>query len=148
MSISGISSNTSFFQQTNTNPSQQWQHVLQGREDFALLAQALESGDLVSAQQAFADLQSLRQGLISSEIPIQGDFAALGKALASNDLFQAQTDLAQIRSDVRSALQNQSGPAAAAIRGHHRHHSSSANNSDAFSGETSSEVGKTLNVTA
>ncbi|HLK46865.1 MAG TPA: hypothetical protein VKT49_01955 [Bryobacteraceae bacterium] len=77
MSISGISSNTGSFQQSNTDPAPQWQRVLQGREDFTLLAQALESGDLVSAQQAFANLQSLRQGLTPIEVPVQGDLAAL-----------------------------------------------------------------------
>ena len=89
MSISGISSNTSFYQQSTANLPTQWQRLLQGRVDFTLLAEALGSGDLVAAQEAFADLQNLRQSLIASRIPIQNDFAALGKALASNDLFQA-----------------------------------------------------------
>lgn len=109
MSISGISSQTSFLQQSNASVPQNWQRVLQGREDFTLLAQALESGDLATAREAYADLQGLQQSLISSGTPIPGDLAALGKALATNDLSQAQSDLAQLQGDIRSRLQNRVG---------------------------------------
>ena len=151
MSISGISSNTSFLQQSNANLPTQWQRLLQGRVDFTLLAEALGSGDLVAAQEAFADLQNLRQSL-SSRIPIQNDFAALGKALASNDLFQAQTDLSQLMSDVKSVLQSPSATQrTGGARGHHRSQDQSVGaNTDTFGDTTNpmGSIGNSFNLTA
>ena len=150
MSISGISSNTSFLQQSNTNSPQQWQRVLQGREDFTLLAEALQSGDLAAARQAYADLQTLQQSSISSGTLLQGDFAALGRALASSNLSQAQSDLTQLQSDVKSMLRNQPGlPGPGGARGHQRHHHPVESNPDSSNTTNpTSQTGTSVNVTA
>ena len=150
MSVSGISSNTSFLQQSNTNFPQQWQRVLQRREDFTLLAEALESGDLAAARQAYADLQTLQENSILAGTLLQGDFAALGKALASSNLSQAQSDLAQLQSDVKSMLRNQSGlQGTGGARGHQRHHHPAESNQDSSNTTNpTSQMGISVNVTA
>jgi hypothetical protein len=120
--------------------AQPWQNVFQQqRQDFSQLAQALQTGDLSGAQQAYANLQSLQQSQSSSnsnsnpnESPIQKDFAALGQALASGNLSQAQSDFSQLQNDLKSAFQNQAGPqgTTGTRRGHHHHHHAESSNQD------------------
>jgi hypothetical protein len=72
--------------------------------DLKQLGQALQSGDLAGAQQAFGTLQTLSQsGPLSSSNTFsksqrQQDFAAIGQALQSGDLAGAQQAFAQLQS--------------------------------------------------
>ncbi len=119
MTVSGIS---------NGN-MQMWQAKMQqGKQDWSHLASALQSGDLASAQQAFADLQSLRptgrgqqdsatatNGSGKGNDGSTGDFAALSNALQSGNLADAQSAFAKIQADMKAHK-----------GGHHHHHGGSA----------------------
>jgi hypothetical protein len=119
MSISGVS-NTGLLQQWNAaSPQQQWDRVLQVRQDFSQLALDLQSGDLADARKAYADLQSLQASSVAGT-SIPADFAALGQTLATNSLSEALSDSALLQSGLNSALQNQFGPDVA--HGHRGHH--------------------------
>jgi len=112
MSISGIS--------TTSNPSTV-NNFGQTATDFQSLAQALQSGNLAAAQQAFATLQQDSPWIsraVSGTAPATGTTAsassplqALGKALQSGDLAGAQQAFA--------AVQQGRG-------GHHGHHHASS----------------------
>lgn len=132
MSISGVS-NTGLLQQWNaTSPQQQqWQRVLQVRQDFGQLALDLESGDLADARKAYADLQSLQASSVVS-VSIPTNLATLGQTLATNSLSEALTDSTLLQGDLSSALQNQ--PQA---HGHRAHHQNGNN-----------QTGTTIDVTA
>ena len=144
MSISSIT--------PNTGSPQTWQNVFQQRrQDFNQLSQALQSGDLAGAQQAFSDLQSLQSNnqsgtntnSNSSGNPISNDWAALGQALQSGDLTQAQSDFAQLQTDIKTAFQNQSGAQGTnrAHHGHHHHHHTEASSSQDSNSTTDSTTG-------
>jgi hypothetical protein len=146
MSISSITPNTAL------PPT--WQNVFQQRrQDFSQLAQALQSGDLAGAQQAFSDLQSLQPNTgngtntnsNSSGNPIAKDWAALGQALSSGNLSQAQSDFAQLQTDIKTAYQNQSGAQGTnrAHHGHHHHHHSEVSSSQDSNNNTDSPNGST-----
>ena len=114
MSISAVSSNVTAYQ-TNTQNSFQ-----QRRADFQQLAQALQSGDLSGAQQAFAALQqagssSGTQGQGSppsgQNNPLASDLSTLGQALQSGDLSSAQKAFATLQQDMQGMRQ-----------AHHHHH--------------------------
>ncbi len=102
MSVSGISS-------SGSNPPNWQSSFNKVKTDFQSLAQALQSGNLTDAQQAFATLQK--------DLPAKAQQAAasdpnsplntLGQALQSGDLSAAQTAF--------TALQQ-------ARPGHHHHH--------------------------
>lgn len=131
MSISGISSTYT------SSMIQEWQSSMQQRrQDFSQLGNALQSGDLTGAQQAYSDLQNLLQNssspfnsnTSSGSNPITDDFKALGQALSSGDLSQAQTDFTKLQDDMKAARQQavQQGSftqgAGHAHHGHHHHH--------------------------
>jgi hypothetical protein len=106
MSISGVA-NTGLLQQENAaSPQQQWQRVLQVRQDFSQLALDLQSGDLADARKAYADLQTLQASSVAGT-SIPTDLAALGQTLATNSLSEALTDSTLLQGDLSSALQNQ-----------------------------------------
>ena len=108
MSISGISSNTSFLPQWNTSsPQRQWQSVLQVAEDSTQLQLDLQSGDLADAQKAYANLRGLQQASATSGTTIPTDFATLGETLAANSLSQALDHVALLQNELESALQSQ-----------------------------------------
>jgi hypothetical protein len=106
----------------------------QVKTDFQDLSSALQTGDLKSAQNSFADLQKLLQssGSIGAAStanstqsaspatnPILSDFQALGQALSSGDLTGAQKDFSQLETD---ATQQANSPAATGQVAGHRHH--------------------------
>ena len=124
MSISGVA-NTGLLQQWNaTSPQQQWERVLQVRQDFSQLELDLQSGDLADARKAYADLQTLQASSVAGT-SIPADFAALGNTLATNSLSEALTDATLLQSALSSALQNQG-----ALHGHrgHRHQDGTGQN--------------------
>ena len=153
MSISSITG--------TTNLAQTWQSLAQQRQqDFNSLSQALESGNLAGAQQAYANLQSLlpnsQTGLnttnSTSTNPIQSDFASLGQALASGNLSQAQSAFAQLKNDLTSANPTTSLPQTGSVHGHHHHHhggsSTQSSSSTTDSNTTDNSQSNGVNVTA
>jgi hypothetical protein len=100
MSIAAASSNSIY---------QQLQGFYQQRKaDLQQLGQALQSGDLAGAQQAFNAIQTLGQGgPFASADPFRNtqreqDFAAVGQALQSGDLAGAQQAFATLESTFHS----------------------------------------------
>ena len=121
------------------------------RDAVKRLGQALQSGDLQGAQQAYATIQSAwsarlndaqtsqnTQSTTGSNSTVQDAFKALGQALQSGDLQGAQQAFSTLRSTY------------AARRGHHHHHASGADPDKGTSnsaGSSSSNTG-TNGVTA
>jgi len=96
------------------------------RDDFQQLQQALSSGDLDQAKQAFSTLQSdLPGGATSSNSPLGKALGAIGDALNSGDVNGAQQAFAALQQQ-----QRQGG-----VGGHHHHHHHKASGTD---GSTSS----------
>ncbi len=124
MSISAISDSTSTYQDRLS----QLQSV---RQDFTSLSSSLASGDLTTAQSAFATLmQDLRstsattnqQTGVSSQIST--DLTALGDALNSKDPTAAQKAFATLVQDLKAGRLH---------HGHHHHHKGNTqNNTDAL----------------
>ncbi|MCG6537950.1 MAG: hypothetical protein L7F78_25365 [Syntrophales bacterium LBB04] len=154
MSVSGISSTTDLSQ---TNSAQT--KFEQVKNDFLQLGQALQSGDLITAQQAFAALQQLIPNLSagsqaqngqqdSSQNPFLSDINAIGKALQSGDLTSAKAAFAKLQEDIQSAQKLH----------HHRHHHKTGISQNAASSLTgtssqtdgsssvSQSVGQNLNI--
>ncbi len=112
MSTAAVSSNSLY---------QQLQSFYQQRQsDVQQLGQALQSGNLADAQQAFNAIQTLGQsGPFASGDPFrsstrESDFTAIGQALQSGDLAGAQTAFAALQSTFHQQNQppsNSTGPA-------------------------------------
>lgn len=104
MSISGISMN-SVPPQGNTirGTINQW------RQGFGQLSDALQSGDLSGAQDAYKSLLQLHETNSagrpagSGNPTLQADFKALGKALGSGDLNASQSAFDQLHTDMQTA---------------------------------------------
>ena len=161
MSVSSVCSNSSIAQTDSSSVMNQW------KQEFKLLASALQSGDLAGAQKAFKALQQLLQSnqsggqssneqpATSASNPIQNDFAALGQALSSGNLSAAQSDFSQLQTDMQAA--GASGAQSAHHR-HHHHHVSSASDSDSSTadqtaststaGSQSASTGSTISIYA
>ena len=110
MSISPISSASSY-QANQVN----WQNnSAQSQSAFQALASALQTGNLRSAQQAFAVLQQLQPNLSTGignvQNPFAADYDALGSALKANNLQGAKDAFAKLLQDMQS------------VKGYHRHH--------------------------
>ena len=131
MSISSISSSTPVYQPPQQNPASQ---------NFQQLAQALQSGDLSSAQAAYTALtQNLpsksANGASSQNNPFQQGLAAIGTALQSGNLSGAQQALQTLQSQMKGAH-----------HGHHHHGQSQATGS--ASSPTSSATVSALSATS
>jgi hypothetical protein len=134
MSISPVSLSYSMLQSSSGSSR---------RQDFTQLGNALQSGNLQGAQQAFSSLEQLQGGQSSSSSsgstssassgpgttgtggpanPIANDFAALGQALSSGDLTQAQSAFSQLQTDVQAAKQSGFSSATTQAQGHHHNH--------------------------
>lgn len=90
--------------------------IRQGRQDFDQLFQSIQAGNLTAAQQAYADIQSLRSNSASSADSsattaadsvsassatggISADWTALGQALQSGSTDSTQTAFAKLQQD-------------------------------------------------
>lgn len=108
MSVAGILSSLA------SAPSSAQSVFQQRRSDFQQLSQALQSGDLAGAQQAFSALSSLQAanggGAAQKNSQLAQDFSAIGQALQNGDLAGAQQAFASFQQDVQ------------ALRGQHHHH--------------------------
>ena len=119
MSISGISSDPTAYQNYASSPFQQV------RKDFTSLKTSLASGDLTGAQKAFAaltqDLQTIQSGQqAGASSLLENDLAAIGNALQSNDLAKARKALATLTQDMQKVRQAQGGRQGLKAL-HHRH---------------------------
>ena len=118
MNVSGINAATTAYQ-TSVQSS-----FNQRAQDFKALQTALQSGDVTSAQQAFAsvqkDMQNAAQAAGATSNPsgqpskIGTDFQTLQSALQSGDLSGAQSAFATLKQDMQST--------GAAHGAHHHHH--------------------------
>lgn len=104
-----------------------WQ---QRKQSFEALSQALKSGDLGAAQQAFSSLSSSFPAGIANDP--NSPLAKLGQALQSGNLSDAQSAF--------SALRSRHG-------GHHHHHDQDSASATATASPTGS-VGGNVNVSA
>jgi hypothetical protein len=126
MDVTGVSSATSSYQaQFSTG-------FRQTMQDFRALGSALQSGDLSSAQSAFATLQKdiqnsprLQQLVGDTSTQAGKDFQALQSALQSGDLSSAQKAFASLQQDFQS-MRQVSGAQVHGHRHHHPHHSPSS----------------------
>jgi len=141
MSISGISTNSPY-QASFTN-------FYQMKQDFKSLSKALQSGDLSTANQAFAQLQkdtgmSTDQTQSSSSSVNSNSTSdllqTLGNALQNGDLSGAQKAFSQIQQNMQ------------AHRHHHHHHHGGgtgvAQSDSTSQAAISTDVGSSVNVQA
>jgi hypothetical protein len=91
---------------TSGTPQGGYQKV---KNDFQALSQALASGNLASAQKAYASIQDDQKNgpQPPANSPIANDFAALGDALKSGDIAGAQQAFSSLQTDVQTARQSQ-----------------------------------------
>ncbi|SRR5208283_1620100 len=117
MSVSAISSSSGL-------SSAAWQNQIgQVQSDFQALGQALQSGNLTAAQQAYATLQQdLPASQSSSSTATNNPLSAIGQALQSGNLTAAQQ-------------------AFAALRGHHHGHHHHGGGSSAVASAVSTPAG-------
>jgi DNA-binding FadR family transcriptional regulator len=92
--------------------------IRQERQDFDQLYQALQSGNLSAAQQAYGDFQKVQASLASASTETSGtttasttkavktDWTALGQALQTGSLTGAQDALGKLLQDAQAALQS------------------------------------------
>lgn len=100
MSISSVSSNAPVYQPPQNNV----------RQNFQQLSQALQSGDISSAQQAYASLiQALpnqggngADGKAGQNNPFQQALQSIGSALQSGDIAGAQQALQTLQTQMKS----------------------------------------------
>lgn len=101
MTITSVSSTstTSFTQPTNTE-----------RATFRQMVDAIQSGDLSTAQSAYTSLTQADPNILTSS-PLGQDLSAIGQALQSGDATAAQQALDTLKTDAQKIG-----------GGHHHHH--------------------------
>jgi len=133
-----MSSDLNIASSTSATQAATW---AQPANPFKQLAEALQSGNLAAAQQAFAQIQkNAPQGATDQATQAstgqpgsrQAAFAALGQALQSGNLAAAQQAFAQ--------LQQAGGH-------HHHHHGGQGGQAAASTPAASASTGDTLNIT-
>ncbi len=141
--LSSVLSTCSSAQSSQGSGNARWQ-------EFTELSNALQSGDLSEAQQAYSDLQQtggLPSSAASSDSPAAADFAALGKALASGNLSQAQSAFSQLQSDIKRAQATPSqGSTAEQVHGHHHHHYGGSDIDQSSGSAANTSTGSTVNL--
>ena len=131
MSIDAISSSSISYQtygmQTNSQQISKY---------FDQLGQALQSGDLSGAQNAFSSLQQLLPSSSANQAQttqqtnqstLSSDLSSLGQALQSGDLPKAQDAFAKLQQDIQTAHKGH----------HHHHHTGASQNSSSNLGDNS-----------
>ena len=129
MSISPISSSNALLQANSLQSTNQ-----KNQTDFQQLTQALQSGNLSSAQQAFSALtgSATTSGLLS--VQMSQDLGKLGSALQSGNLSSARQAYSTVQQDLHS-------PNPVAAHHHHAHHGTSHLLTSGFPDSTSSSGG-------
>jgi hypothetical protein len=133
MSISAISSSNVLNQAYNLQNTNQQQ-----RTEFQQLTQALQSGNVSSAQQAFSALTNRATGSGLQSAQLTQDLSALGSALQSGNLAGARNAYSSVQQNIQN-----SNPVAAH---HHRPHHGGGGSSQltsGFPGSTSSSGSST-----
>lgn len=97
----------------NSNQQPDLSQVKDRKQAFSDLSNALGSGDLTGAQQAFSKLQQASSGR-TPKGPMGSDLSDLQKALEAGDLSGAQSAFSKLQQDMQSARANH--------KGHHRDH--------------------------
>ncbi|HXZ67809.1 MAG TPA: hypothetical protein VEH07_04395 [Alphaproteobacteria bacterium] len=125
MSVSAVSSNPQIYQ-----PVLQQQSF---RQDLQSLTTAVQSGDLASAQKAYATLVSDNPQLASSSgngsgSPFQQAISAIGQSLQNSDIGGAQNALSTLQQNMK------------AHHGHHHHHGDATQNAAATATPASSPL--------
>lgn len=100
---------------------------------FNQLSQALQSGDLSAAQQAYASLSQLPQVQNSQNTILTQGLSAIGTALQSGNVNGAEQAFTSMQQQWRSSVQASSGATGNTQQagGHHHHHHHSGGASDA-----------------
>ena len=135
MTVSGISSNPYLYSVSNLLSNSQQQ-----KDPLQLLGQALRSGDLTAAQQAYnALLQTTSNPVQTQNSQFSQGLTAVGQALKTGDLTSAQQTYAKLRQDFQAVEKT-----------HHRHHhhktNSSQNSTFSSNGGSSANTGTTPSV--
>lgn len=95
--------------------------VREARQDFDQLFQALQTGNLNAAQQAYSSFQQIQAGLTSSAVTqangaataptaasaVASDWSALGSALQSGSLTSAQDTFGKLQQDAQAVMHSQ-----------------------------------------
>jgi hypothetical protein len=111
MSVSGISSGA------GSTPLSYQALRSEVSQDFNTIASSLQSNNIASAQQAYADIVQLTQGGNAAAGGTLGkDFANLGAALQSGNVGSAQAAFSQFQTDAATQAQT------SGTEGHHHHH--------------------------
>src|ERR1035437_7841459 len=92
--------------------------IHQARQDFDQIYQALQSGNLGAAQQAYSSFQQIQAGLATSSMtpatsatatattnPVVAEWSALGQTLQSGSLTSAQDAFSKLGQDAQAAWQ-------------------------------------------
>jgi soluble cytochrome b562 len=118
-----------------------WQEkIKQFKTNFEKLAEALQSGDLSAAQNAFS---VLLQGMPSNNNPqdkIKADFDALGKALQSGDLDAAKKAFLKLQQDMQALHKTH--------RHQHKHSEQANTDTETTSDNRSTASGDSVNTLA
>ena len=123
MSVSAISSNQYLYQVNNLPSNSQQQNPLQ------LLGQALQSGNLTAAQQAYNVLiQNTAISAQTQNSPLIQDLSAVGQALKAGDLSSAQQAYSKLKADMQTVGKTHH---------HHHHHHKVASSQDSTSASNS-----------
>jgi len=117
MTITGVSSSSS----SSFTPS-----ANNDRDTFRQLADAVQSGDLSTAQEAFTALTQSNPNLLTTSSPLGQDLNALGQALQSGDVTAAQQALQNLQTDAQKLGRGHG-------HHHHGHHGGGAKGVDASS---------------
>jgi len=144
MPVPGILFNTNLYQ-TNSPQTK----VGKLRDNFQQLEQALQSGNMSGAQQAFATLQQLMPNLSAgsqtqnsqksnSQSLFRTDLNAIGQALKSGDLSAAKAALTKLQQDIQSVNKGH--------KGHHNLHNVDGSKNSMPSSKGNSSLTNTSNV--
>ena len=118
--MDGVSGASSYTSASDTDLSQARSLIQQDSQNFKSLRNALQSGDLASAQNAYSTLQqqiqtasqSTGKNLFDANSSIGKDFKAIGTALQSGNLAEAQKAFTSFRQDIRTARHHRHGTSA------------------------------------
>jgi hypothetical protein len=134
MSVSSISSVSNVYQN----------QLQQVKKDFSALQASLSSGDLTTAQNAYATLTQDLQGAqqTGGNGQISKDLAVVGSALQSGNITDAQSAFAALTQDMQSVQQAQG--VQQAHKGHHHHHHGDSKTDDTSLNKDLAAVGIAL----
>ena len=145
MSVNAISSNNAYYPYTPAaqNNASPFQMI---NQDLTAIGNALQSGNISSAQQAVASIQNLISnpapgspgtGISQSGTtnPLSADLSALSSALQSRNMQSAQAAYTKLVQDIQSGR-----------HGHHRHHHAAGNQNGSAGQSPNNSIPTTSNA--